>query len=397
MIDNASLTKTFKEIIWSDPFYGIFLTMLDKKWEQIPTIGTYKRGLSFELNINPEYFNSLSPEQKRFVILHELIHMCLMHPLQYKRYEYKFIALLAMDIVVNNCLKDYEKPTIPIPITHQFVENLVGAEVEERNDVKYYYDILAEILTNDEAKEKLVNDDAALGNEGGGFDTGSYHDWHEFEEMSEAEEKLVTHITSELLVQTRAHITKSRGSIPGELGSIFEIIDQEEPPKFNWRKYLRMFSGHHVTVDVKSTRMKENYRFPDAAGMYQKQKCKILVAIDTSGSVSSEELQEFFNELKHISKTDVSFMIMQCDAKAYEPEPFDPKEDYVRLKGRGGTSFDPPVQYYVDNLHEYQALIYFTDGECSAPKQSPPNILWVLSGTSVFNASLPGKVIRLEL
>ena len=44
-------------------------------------------------------------------------------------------------------------------------------------------------------------------------------------------------------------------------------------------------------------------------------KQKILVGIDTSGSVSDDELCEFFSELYHMYKANVSITIAECDAK----------------------------------------------------------------------------------
>ena len=43
------------------------------------------------------------------------------------------------------------------------------------------------------------------------------------------------------------------------------------------------------------------------------------------------------------------------------------------------TEFDPPVDYYVEHKKEYASLIYFTDGECYIPNDTPKDTLWVIS------------------
>jgi predicted metal-dependent peptidase len=69
----------------------------------------------------------------------------------------------------------------------------------------------------------------------------------------------------------------------------------------------------------------------------------------------------------------------------------------MNIHGRGGTEFDPVLEYYNENLKKYTSLVYFTDGECGYSVKPKGNILWVLSERSSMNDSLPGKVIKLEL
>ena len=69
----------------------------------------------------------------------------------------------------------------------------------------------------------------------------------------------------------------------------------------------------------------------------------------------------------------------------------------MNVLGRGGTEFDPVLEYFNANLKKYTSLVYFTDGECYARVKPRGNTLWVLSEQSSMNEELPGKVIKLEL
>ena len=69
----------------------------------------------------------------------------------------------------------------------------------------------------------------------------------------------------------------------------------------------------------------------------------------------------------------------------------------LKVSGRGGTEFDPVLEYFNANLKKYTSLVYFTDGECSYSVRPKANTLWVLSERSYMNEELPGKVIKLEL
>ena len=69
----------------------------------------------------------------------------------------------------------------------------------------------------------------------------------------------------------------------------------------------------------------------------------------------------------------------------------------INVFGRGGTEFDPVLDYYNANLKKYTSLVYFTDGECYTSVKPKGKVLWVLSERSGMNEDLPGQVIKLEL
>lgn len=390
------IAKTFKEVIWNSPFYGIFLTMINKYWDEVEKIRIIKKPLSYELSMNRLYFENITPENRRAHIMHEVIHIALMHPLRLRDFEDKKVAHYAMDVVVNQYIDPYWWDNCP---TRYLNLDRLALECSSLNlptplrdeSVKYYYDILKEI-------EKLSDSSVLVDMDTSDFKIDTGDNWNDFATLSDVESKLLQKVTEGMLINARDGLGRGRGSIPGELGSIFEMIDVEEPPKFNWRNFIRKFIGNNITTDVKSSRFKENFRFPDTPGRKIKQNAKILVAIDTSESVSKDELMDFFLELKHIDNTGIAVDVIQCDTKMYDVKPIKEytEDNLIILSGRGGTDFNPPVDYYNSKIKEYQALIYFTDGECSPPDKSPPNILWVFSSISPINTLLPGTVIQIS-
>jgi predicted metal-dependent peptidase len=122
----------------------------------------------------------------------------------------------------------------------------------------------------------------------------------------------------------------------------------------------------------------------------------MLLAIDTSGSVSDAELTEFMNEIHHIYKSGVDITIVQCDTKINSIEKYTGEWE-LKVQGRGGTYFDPVLEYFNEHIKEFTSLVYFTDGEASANIKPKGNVLWVLSERSSMNEDLPGRVIKLEL
>ena len=60
----------------------------------------------------------------------------------------------------------------------------------------------------------------------------------------------------------------------------------------------------------------------------------------------------------------------------------------IKITGRGGTCFQPPIDYYASH-YEYDGLIIFTDGYAGIPElMTKRKILWVLTNESSYNAAI---------
>ena len=52
-----SLSKTSKDLMLKEPYYGFFLIMLNKVWnEKIPTAGVSKQHINYQLVISPTFW-----------------------------------------------------------------------------------------------------------------------------------------------------------------------------------------------------------------------------------------------------------------------------------------------------------------------------------------------------
>ena len=70
----------------------------------------------------------------------------------------------------------------------------------------------------------------------------------------------------------------------------------------------------------------------------------------------------------------------------------------MKIHGRGGTDFQPVIDYYNENQRKFSCLMYFTDGEAYAPDNAKGSILWVLSsnGDKGYLEGTYGELIQLE-
>lgn len=380
------LAKASKTLILEEPFYGLFLVGLNKTFRKdIPTAGVSKHGIGVQLAVNPDFFDNLSLEHRVGLVKHEILHISFGHLIMRDIYTDKKLFNIAADLEINQYIDSSYLPEGGITM-----DSFPELKLPAKAGTKVYYDLLSE-AKDDGTSPSL---DSMLNDIEGDSPYDAHPTWDEFDELSEADKKLIEKQVEHQLKEVAEQTEKRQGSIPGELGEIISRLRHVEPAKFDWKAYLRRFVGNSSVVYTKKLRRKYNKRYIANPGLKIKFKNHILVGVDTSGSVSSDELVEFMNEINHMHKTGHKITVAQCDTKLNSVEDFNPKKDW-NIKGRGGTSFQPVVDHY-NEYGRYTALIYLTDGEAYNPDNCPKNTLWVLSSRSEMNDELPGKVVKLN-
>jgi predicted metal-dependent peptidase len=398
---NESLAKTCKDLMLEEPFYGLFLIMLNKQFKkEIPTAGVCLSGINYKLLVNPEFWQSLSMSHRKGLLKHELLHIAFFHLTDFSHLSDKDLANIAMDLEINQYIREEL-----LPEGGQKLGLYPELNLEAKKGTHYYYEKLQEgkkkgncpnlnAMLDAMAQNQVV---VVVGDGKGGkeeIQLPNHSTWGEHE-LDEATKRLIENQTKHILNEIADQISKSRGNVPGELAGILEKINLQEPPKFDWRGYLRRFAGGSIKVYTKKTRRKYNKRYEDNPGLKIKYKKHILVALDTSGSVSNDELKEFMQEIHHIYKTGSDVTVAHADAAIQKILPYNPKDEY-KIYGRGGTDFSPVVDYYNENTRKYTCLIYLTDGEAPAPDAVKGKVLWVLSTKSNMTNHLPGHTIKLN-
>lgn len=400
LVQNKSetLAKASKDLMLSEPFYGLFLIMLNKMWvSQIPTLCVGLNGINYQLCINEEFWGSLNQNLQKGALKHELLHIAFFHLTDFNHLTEKDVANIAMDLEINQYIQDEWKSQ-----DWMRLDMFPELTLEPKKGIRYYYDKLMQgkqqgncpNLNSLLAAMKADQPGFILG-DGTDCKTPNHDGWSEFEGVDEATGKLIKAQTEYVLKEVADQVVKSRGTVPGELAEILKRLDQLEPEKFNWRAFLRRFAGGSTNVFTKKSRKKFNVRFEENPGIKIKPRRRILVAVDTSGSVSTNELKEFLNEIYYMHKTGTEVMIIQCDSAISYIGKFNPNEEF-KIHGRGGTSFHPVTDYYDEHHDKYNCLIYLTDGEAPAPDKCKGPVLWVMSSQSQENPSLQGFQVKLN-
>ena len=381
-----SLARASKTLILREPFYGLFLVGLNKVFrDDIPTAGVSKNGIGVQLSINTEFFNSLNDKQRMGVLKHELLHISFGHLVMRDLYSNHKLFNIAADLEINQYI-DRDA----LPEGGLFLDTFPELNLPKKAGTKKYYELLEQECKNNtcESLQSVLNQ----------MDGDSQYDhktWKEFDELTEAEKKLVQKQIEHQIKETAEQTQKRCGNVPGELADLIKRLTTIEPPKFDWKGYLRRFVGNSTVSYTKKLRRKYNKRYSDNPGLKIKFKNNILVGVDTSGSVSNKELKEFMSELTHMHKTGHKITVAQCDTQINSVEEFNPRKDW-EIKGRGGTVFQPVIDLFNKKKGVYTALIYLTDGEAATPEDCPKNTLWVHSSQCSVNEDLPGLKIQLN-
>ena len=179
--------------------------------------------------------------------------------------------------------------------------------------------------------------------------------------------------------------TKSWGSISGDFA---ELLKSTLKAKINWRNVFAGFRASIISSKRKLTRMKPNRRTGfQNMGSIRRFDTKLLVAVDVSGSISTESLRYFYGVINSAFKYGFeSIDVIQFDCGIKLVQNLSKVVREVPVLGRGGTSFQEPIDYAHEN--GYDGLLMLTDGyapEPQIPDGFKAGILWVCENEACLN------------
>lgn len=391
---SMELSKAVSDLMVVEPFFGHLAISLDKSWDDsVGTAGVSLNGININLAVSPKYWESLPNDNYRIgLVWHELLHVAYYHLFTRDMFADKNLHNIAADIAINQHILEqyvYEEQWITL---HTF-----DIDMEALQSTQYYYDKLKENLESNNPDPNLQGLIEFL--ESGGQAVCSHSTWKTVDGMPDHEKELVEKQIDYVLRDSVESAQKTRGTVPGSVKHLLDKLFKKTKPVADWRKILRQFHTKSQEHLIRRSRRKLNKRFFENPAIKRRPKNKMLVAFDTSGSVSNSDLQRFMCELEHIHKTGTEIDLIMCDteiAGAAIKYTEIRKSDKFSVKGRGGTYFDPVIEYM--NQNKYNSVVYFTDGYAPYPsvKTSKP-VLWIITRDGAKDFKPPRSlVVKIE-
>lgn len=363
------MLKARAQLLMDAPFFGTLAVRLKLKADdEIKTAATD----GVHLIYSPKYVDKLSPMELRGLIAHEVMHCALNHTTRRQERDHKKWNV-ACDYAINNHLIEcgFVLPT----------GGLVDAKYNNLSAEAIYNRLEDDGKSGKQCTWGIVLDAPSGGIEAQS-DAGLEAEW-------------------QIAVTEAAQVAKARGKLPGNIELfISDII----APKVDWRTVLWPFITNLSTTDYSWRKPNRAYISEDEylPSMYEECCGKIAVCIDTSGSITDEELQQFISEVDAIlaSSQPEEVVLVQCDTDIRDvtvlPQGSRIKDQDLSFKGRGGTAFAPAFKRLYDEHMDLEAIIYLTDLECNDFAECEPYAtvptLWVCTtrhseapfGTTVY-------------
>ncbi len=397
----AKLTAARAWLIIDKPFLGALVLRLplvegDPKWCR--STATDAKSLYY----NRDYIDSLTFEQTKFVLAHEALHCALAH---FARREHRNKRRwdIACDLAINPALVADGLQPAPNALLMDGFTDMAAEEIypyiqensEQEPHDQHVYDDTQQPQDQPhttpppgEARESQPKDEAGSGAtqdadkpprksanpEQGGVSQPP--------PLSATEREALAQQWQQRLAGA-AQQAMQAGKFGGSVARLVEHLLQ---PQLPWRMLLARYLSSMARDDysfLHPSRREGSAILPGLRSSH----VDVVVALDTSGSITNEEMQEFLSEANAIKgQVGARITLHACDEALAPNGPwvFEPWEE-VRLPeslaGGGGTRFTPVFDWVARQDRQPDLLVYFTDAKGEFPDKEPSYpVLWLVKG-----------------
>jgi predicted metal-dependent peptidase len=338
----------------------------------------------YHIFVNPDWCSGLTVEEITGVFAHEVLH-CVLGHIDRRGLRERRRWNVAVDHATNLLLRDF-RFTLP---------------------ASGYCDVRYRGKTAEEIYDELPDDGALVAL---GFDLhvepgdaeGAALRRQEYPSVDERRRLRIS-----ILRDLADELRRRHGTIPGELSREIQLATETQ---VSWQQLLARFMSGLRRSDYRTMPFNKKHVW---RGIYLPSlgvpgPDHLVLAVDTSGSVTAADLGQFVAELDRLrALTECRLTLLHCDAAVQRVDEVAAHEATLfkgsgrpRLAGGGGTDFRPVFDWVAERMRKGEArpdaLIYCTDGYGSFPPKAPPYpVVWIVTkgGTERFPFGFP---IRLK-
>lgn len=318
-----------------------------------------------------DFIQSLSDSDLRGLILHENLHKAFQHTFLWKHLydQNPRVANMACDYVINLIIKDISRSS------QGFVTLPKQGLVDER-----FRDMDSQQVFDTLMQEGQGQGGQGDGEEGAGLDD---HDWTTGEQMPEEAQDQLRKEIDQALRQGQILAGKMGGRLSREIGAMLE-------PKVKWQDQLREFMSSLADGKDVSTWQRVSRRWLQH-DMYMPSTLsesmgRVVVGIDTSGSIAGSVLNEFLSEVRAICENVkpemIDLLYWDTEVAAHEVYSRDELDKLVaktKPAGGGGTSAACVPEYIKARGIKPECVIMLTDGYVGDWGKWQHPVLWCIN------------------
>lgn len=343
-------------LLVSEPFYGVFAVGMVWREDgfawvenaEARTMGVrILRSGIIECVWYRDFVDGLSVEELMIIVKHELEHVLRLHCVRGLG-RHPGVWNVAADMCVNGAKRS---PKI-------LVRN-INCGVPHANKLVWVPDGWSAGDTAEAYYDKLLKEDGEKIGFGDkyGVGLGDHGLWGSSSLSVEEARQIVNELA-------RRAVTQSAGNVPDHLEEILRDLGR---CRVDWRAKLRFCFGRHVGKrrGTYSRRDRRSDQF-GSRGWSHRGAGRVSVVVDTSGSISSEILGEFFAEVEELTnRAKISVLLWDCNFQGYFEHYRRGDWNRIKIKGGGGTDMAEPLLWLVDNGLVGDVCVLLTDGFCN--------------------------------
>ncbi|WP_455543317.1 vWA domain-containing protein [Intestinibacter sp.] len=408
MTIEESISKLKINLIRRRPFYGVILMKLGELKESDTTDIASTDGST--IFYNREYMEKLTESERNFYLLHQLYHCIFMHPTRMVNKDSK-VANVAADYLVNYYIdmekEEFRRNQIMIspPKDALMAESDKDKALLEKLSFEQLYEMLYK--QNKKQKDDINMDDSSENNGQGSSGLGQNIDYKNVKEdlirpkNVQKTSSNMRRIIQESIITNKMQGNKSMGDMPGNL---FRRIEELIGSRLPWHKYLRRYLSNIASDDLSFDTPDKNHIYRDLIlpGIYEDENRleDILFVIDTSGSISDDDLNNFMTQAYNICNDfNATGKVIFFDSIVQGVFDID-KDNFKKARPAGGegTNVNSALSYIRDEKLEYICAVVLTDGYFPKPNVLIRNVIWCLTEdatTSNIEGYKGSKIIKM--
>lgn len=350
------INKAIQEVVFKYNAYAPIISSFRIVYSDlIPTMGVDKYA---RLMINPDFVVKNQAYIKGIVI-HEVLHVFFGHTTDTRSKlaytddaQHNKIANIAEDCAINQFINESLPEGAITPITlRQMIGNI---DIEYSQSAEYYYDKIMDNMKEEDQKQ-IQNNMCATD----GMADDSMQD--ELDKMG------VEHISqeevNEKVLETAQEICKSQGY---QYGGLMDFAKEMMNPKVDWRPLLqatirnaekKVWTIHAKQTFKRVSRRSGQILIPKRNG----QKISVALSFDTSGSISSDMVNQFLAEIKTCMKySEIKECALWHTSNYWYGSPEELERSIEKIFESGGT--DEACMGNAEKHCRADLYIHFSDG-----------------------------------